>query len=217
MISPSPAQGGPPTAGPGGFSRPIGPISLRQYAGYEAGTGVGDGHVAGGIVTPCPGTGFGPLPAGPPLCGHWLATTTLSVDRSLPALGHCVQWRPPKTRFSHGAIGRLPFPVYAVCLAFRSRQPRCHPVPHALPNAGRSGGSCCHPPVPWASGSIGRNCAWKMTHLALVHPFAPLRLGRVQLQNHGFDSLPQAIGYFPYRWQSLALSHHPPPHAFPLS
>ena len=33
-------------------------------------------------------------------------------------------------------------------------------APHALPNAGRSGGWCCHPPTPWASGSIGRNCAY---------------------------------------------------------
>ena len=49
----------PPTAGPGGFFRPMGPISLRQYAGCEVGIrhrrrsrGRWDCHI------PCPSTGF---------------------------------------------------------------------------------------------------------------------------------------------------------------
>ena len=56
-----------------------------------------------------------------------------------------------------------------------------------------------------------------LQHLPLVHPFAPLPLGWVQLQNHRFNSPPQIIRYFPDRWQGLALSHHLPPHRFPLS
>ena len=56
-----------------------------------------------------------------------------------------------------------------------------------------------------------------LQHPSLVHPIAPLPLGGVQLQNHRFNSLPQIIGYFPYSGQSIALSHHPPPHSFPLS
>ena len=54
-------------------------------------------------------------------------------------------------------------------------------------------------------------------HLPLVHPFAPLPLGWVQLQNHRSNSLPQIIRYFPDRWQGHALSHHLPPHWFPLA
>ena len=54
-----------------------------------------------------------------------------------------------------------------------------------------------------------------LQHLPLVHPFAPLPPGWVQLQNYRFNSLPQIIGYFPYSGQSRALSHHPPPPKFP--
>ena len=42
----------------------------------------------------------------------------------------------------------------------RSGRPRCLPSLHALPNAGRPDGWCCHPPAPWASGSIGRSYAY---------------------------------------------------------
>ena len=56
----------PPTAGLDGFSCPTGPISLRQYGGSAAAIryrrrsrGRWDCH------TPCPGIGFGRLPAAP--------------------------------------------------------------------------------------------------------------------------------------------------------
>ena len=74
--------------------------------------------------------------------------------------------------------------------------------------------------------SLGKRFHWQelrmrnMTPSSIfrwVHPFAPLRPGWVQLQNHRFNSLPQIIRYFPDRGQGLALSHHPPPHWFPLS
>ena len=41
-----------------------------------------------------------------------------------------------------------------------SGRPRHAPAPRPLPIAGRSGGWCCHPPAPWASGSIGRSYAY---------------------------------------------------------
>ena len=55
-----------------------------------------------------------------------------------------------------------------------------------------------------------------LQHLPLVHPFAPFGLGGSNSKITG-SSLPKIIWYFPYRWQSLPLSHHSPPHNFPLS
>ena len=51
-------------------------------------------------------------------------------------------------------------------------------------------------------------------HLALVHPFAPLPVGWVQLRNHWLNSLPLIIWQFPDRGQVLALSHPLLPHRF---
>ena len=69
---------------------------------------------------------------------------------------------PVETRFApwsnrRTAIPSLRRPTPGIPLSGR---PRDAPAPHPLPNAGRSGGWCCHPPVPRASGSIGNHCAY---------------------------------------------------------
>ena len=134
----------PPNAGPGGFSRPIGPISPRQFAGYEAGIRLRRRCGGGGIVIPLPAFLY---QNGPDTLQH--PTLEGSVDGTVipQFLGQVV----PLAGAAHAEYDPL-------------------------------------------------------QHLPLVHPLAPLRLGRVQLQNHRLNSLPQIIWYFPYRWQSLPLS-----------
>ena len=139
-----------------------------------------------------------------------------------PGRWDCVQWLPPKTRFSHGAIGGLPFPVHAVQLPAFFDQDGSDTLQHS-PLYPTLEGPVDGAVIPQLPGQVVPLAGTAHTeddpfqHLPLVHPFAPLRLGWVQLQNHRLNSLPQIIWYFPYRWQSLPLSHHPPPHKFPLS
>ena len=106
---------------------------------------------------------------------------------------------PPKTCFSHRAISGLPFPIYAVQLpAFfyqdgqirSSTPPSTHrwKVRWMVLSSPRSLGKWFH----WQELRIR-----KMTPSSIFrwfHPFAPLRLGWVKLQNHRFNSLPQIIG-----------------------
>ena len=176
----------PPTAGPGGSSRAIGPISLRQFVGYAAGIrlrrrprGRWDCH------TPCPGTvldAFRPV-------HHYALQRRLKEFRIVDICSghHHAQWpacpvdqdaflapslppvrgivsnsAPPPNAPSPSsnrltAIPNLRRPTPGILL---SGQPRHAPAPHPLPNAGRFGGWCCHPPDPWASGSIGRSYAY---------------------------------------------------------
>ena len=72
---------------------------------------------------------------------------------------------------SNSAPRNVPFPLSNRLTAIPSLPPpssrhssistaRHPPAPHAPPNAGRSGEWCCHPPIPWVSGSTGRNCAY---------------------------------------------------------
>ena len=155
----------PPTAGLGGSSRLFGPISLRQYAGYEAGIrlrrrprGRWDCH------TPGPGTGFGHrfwAPSGRPTTMlssvglrsfvSWTlapATATLSGPPApstrmlflLPAFPRSVGLRPiapPQNAPSPSSNRRTAIPNVhrPTPNTLRSGRPRHPPAPHALPNA----------------------------------------------------------------------------------
>ena len=146
-------------------------------------SGVGDGSVACGVVIPLvqaqvldtfwpvhhyalqrrpeefrvvdisSGHHHAQWPAGPVDQDAFLASC-LPTDRGIASNS-----APPNAPFPSSsqltAIPNLRRPTPGILLSGR---PRHAPAPHARPNAGRSGGWCCHPPAPWASGSIGRNC-----------------------------------------------------------
>ena len=180
----------PPTAGLDRSSRPIGPISPRKYAGpirrtcgwYPASATVPwpvelsyplSRHrfwtPSGRSTTMLSSVGLRSFVS-------WTlapATTTLSGPPApstkmlflLPALPRSVGLRPiapPQNVLSPSssqltAIPSLRRPTPGILLSGR---PRHVPAPRPLPIAGRSGGWCCHPPAPWASGSIGRSYAY---------------------------------------------------------
>ena len=102
------------------------------------------------------------------------ATTTLSgppgpVDQDAflapslaPVRGIAVQWRPPQTRLSHGAIGGLPFPIYAVQLPafFDQGGPDTLNHPTLDPTLEGPVDGAVIPQLLGASGSIGRSYAY---------------------------------------------------------
>ena len=141
------------------------------------------------------------------------ATTTLRGPPSastktlflLPALPRSVglgPMAPPKTRFAYRAIRRLPFPVHAAQLLafFYQDGPDALQRPTPYPALEGTMDGAIVPQllghvVPLATASQPKDDPFQ--HLPLVHPFAHLGFGRVQLQYHRFDSLPKVVGNIP--------------------
>ena len=216
-----PAQGAFHHPPPGwvGLLAPIGPISPRQYAGYEAVTGVGDGPVAGGIVIPLVQAqvldAFRPLhhyalqrrpeefrvvdissghhhaqwPAGPVDQDAFLASCLA------PVRGIASNSAPPKRAFpiEQSADCHSQFtPSNSWHSSIRTAQTRSS-TPALYPSLEGPVDGAVIPQllgqvVPLAGATHTEDDA--LQHLPLVHPFAPLRLGRIQLQNHRFNLLP---------------------------
>lgn len=103
-------------------------------------------------------------------------------------------------------------------------RPRPVPAPHAPPSAGKFGGWCCHPPVPWACGSTSRNCAYGRLSLpaSSVGPsvcvlsswVGPIPKGQVQFDPTVHPALPissaRALSFpsFTTTQVSFTLTHH---------
>ena len=98
---------------------------------------------------------FGVVDIGPPAPSPRMLRLLAALARPVglastesPRNGPC-PWGSPQTAIPRPRVPRTLQPA----------PPRPAPAPRVPPNAGRSGGWCCHPPTPWASGSLGRNCA----------------------------------------------------------
>ena len=214
-----PAQGAfyHPPAGGEGFLTPLVQLLLPNSPDMRT---VPEGwqrsHDRWDCHTLCPGTSFGRLPGARLRCspgsvsrvsyhGRWLQPPPRSGVRLLrrpgcsscsqpcPGRWGCVQWRPPKTRFTHGAVRRLPFPVHSAQFLATLHQGRPdapqHPTPHPTLEGPMDGAIVSQLPgqvVPLAAASHPKDNAFQ--HLPLVHPFAPPGFGRIQLQYHSIRS-----------------------------
>ena len=174
-------------------------------------SGVGDGPVAGGIIIPLvQAQVWAPSGRSTTMLSSvglrsfvsWTlapATTTLSGPPApstrmlflLPALPRSVGLRPtapPQNALFPSssrltAIPSLRRPTSGILLSGRHRHA---PAPHPLPIAGRSGGWCCHLPVPWAEHREFERFA----ELPALHDVGPL--GDADLAVRNFRSVSNA-------------------------
>ena len=139
--------------------------------------------------------------------GRWLQPPPRSGARLLrrPGCSSCsqlcpgrwgwVQSRPPKTRFTHGAVRRLPFPVHSAQFLATLHQGSPDALQHSTPHPTLEGpmdgaivSQLLGQMVPLATASHPKDNAFQ--HPPLVRPFAPLGFGWIQLQYHRFNLFP---------------------------